>query len=215
MISAPSGVGKTTLVKSLPGRVSNIAFSVSCTTRSPRPGEVDGVDYHFVTREVFLAGIASGRFLEWAHVHDRHYGTDRQQVEGHLRAGRDVILDIDVQGARQVRSSYPLVLTVFIIPPSMEVLRSRLEQRGTESSEQVAARLAAAERELREAPWYDFVVVNDDLEEAVEDLAAIIRSARCHRLRQAQRLHRLLASMNLRNAGDAEEEHGLKPTIEA
>ncbi len=192
VISAPSGVGKTTLVRLLLQELPELRFSVSCTTRPPRPGETDGKDYHFLDRAAFLAGIQEGRFLEWAQVHGEYYGTDRLILEAWLEAGKDVLLDIDVQGARQVRCLFPLAHTLFILPPSWEVLEQRLQARGTEAQEQIAARLSAAHREVQEAPWYDFIVVNDLLETAVADLVAIIRAARCQRMVQGERLRALL-----------------------
>jgi guanylate kinase len=192
VISAPSGVGKTTLVQSVLRELPELRFSISCTTRPPRPGERDGKDYHFITREAFLEGIQAGRFLEWAKVHGAFYGTDKSKLDEWLAAGEDVLLDIDVQGARQVRCLYPLAHHIFILPPSLEILEQRLRTRDTESSEQIAARLAAARTELQDAPWYDFLVVNEVLEAAAADLSAIIRAARCRRTAQAHRLRALL-----------------------
>jgi guanylate kinase len=196
ILSAPSGVGKTTLVQSLVGRVPDLHFSISCTTRAPRPGEADGTDYCFIDAEAFLRGIRTDRFLEWAHVHGQYYGTERAQVEHALQAGKDVLLDIDVQGARQIRAAYPLAHTVFIIPPSLEILQQRLQLRGTESPEQISLRISNARRELQEAPWYDFVVINDAIHEALADLIAIIRAIRCHRLSRAGHLHALLTTLD-------------------
>jgi guanylate kinase len=192
VISAPSGVGKTTLVRLLLQELPEVRFSVSCTTRPPRPGETDGSDYHFMTREVFLAAVGAGHFLEWAQVHGEYYGTDRRKLAEWLTAGKDVLLDIDVQGARQVRCCSSLVQYIFVLPPSFGALEQRLRARGTEAAGQMAMRLNAAAREMQEAPWYDFIVVNDTLERAVADLAAIIRAARCRRLFQADRLKNIL-----------------------
>lgn len=192
VISAPSGVGKTTLIRSVRAERPELRFSVSCTTRPPRSEEIPGKDYHFLSREEFLEGIQRNRFLEWAQVHDQYYGTDGEQIQRWLRAGDDVLLDIDVQGACQIRCTYPHAFMIFILPPSLEVLRERLEKRGTESPEQIAGRLTAARRELREAPWYDYIIVNDVLEEAVADLNAVLRSCRCHRSFQARLLKSFL-----------------------
>lgn len=194
IVSAPSGVGKTTIIRSVLEQWPRLRFSVSCTTRSPRPGEVDGRDYHFLTEREFTDGIASGRFLEWAEVHGKYYGTDGHQVEDWLAEGLDVLLDIDVQGARQVRCSYPCAHTVFVVPPSMEVLEERLSQRGTESARQIAERSAEAHREMLQAPWYDYLVVNDVLEDAIADLNAILRAVHCHRSVQAGKLKPFLTS---------------------
>ena len=192
VVSAPSGVGKTTMVRAVHALHPDLRFSVSCTTRAARPREVPGEDYHFVSREEFVRGIQVGRFVEWAEVHGEYYGTDAGPLQGWLGEGRDVMLDIDVQGARQVRCSYPQAHTIFVIPPSLEVLRERLEKRGTESPEQVTKRLEAGRRELREAPWYDFIIVNDLLENAVSDFAGIIRACRCQRACQVHRLQPFL-----------------------
>jgi len=192
VVSAPSGVGKTTMVRAVHALHPDLRFSVSCTTRAARPREVPGEDYHFVSREEFVRGIQVGRFVEWAEVHGEYYGTDAGPLQGWLGEGRDVMLDIDVQGARQVRCSYPHAHTIFVIPPSMEVLRERLEKRGTESPEQVTKRLEAGRRELQEAPWYDFIIVNDLLENAVSDFAGIIRACRCQRACQVHRLQPFL-----------------------
>jgi guanylate kinase len=192
VISAPSGVGKTTLVRLLLRELPELRFSVSCTTRPPRPEEVDGREYHFMAREVFQAGIEAGRFLEWARVHGEYYGTDGLKVDDWLTAGKDVLLDIDVQGARQIRCVYPLAHCIFLLPPSFDALEQRLRARGTESPEHMALRLTAAGREMQEAPWYDFIVVNDVLEEAATELIAILRAAHCLRMAQAERLRAVL-----------------------
>jgi len=188
IVSAPSGVGKTTLIKRILPQCPGLQYSVSCTTRKPRPGEVSGIDYHFLTRDDFLRGIQEGRFLEWAEVHGELYGSHGALVETWLASGKDVLLDIDVQGAGKVLSSYPDAHTLFILPPSMETLRERLEKRGTETPERLLKRLEAASREIQEAPWYEFVIVNDDLEEAIRDFTAVIRACRCRRRPMAPRV---------------------------
>lgn len=195
VVSAPSGVGKTTLVRSILSRSPALRFSVSCTTRSPRPGETPSIDYHFLSTREFLDGIRSGRFLEWAEVHGNYYGTDGLQVEQWLADGEDVLLDIDVQGARQVRCTHPEARTIFILPPSLQILEDRLKGRGTERPEDVQRRLSAARGEILEAPWYQYIVVNDLLEDAIEDLMAILRSARCELTSAAPRLAALLKSV--------------------
>lgn len=188
VVSAPSGVGKTTLIRALCESWPELHYSVSCTTRAARAGEVPGKDYHFLSREDFLAGIEAGRFLEWAQVHGEYYGTDGRQVTDWLTAGDDVLLDIDVQGARQVRCAFPRAHTIFILPPSLEILRERLQNRGTETPEQLARRLAAARHEIQEAPWYEYLIVNDVLATAVADLNAVLRACRCQHRYQAPRL---------------------------
>lgn len=192
VISAPSGVGKTTLVRSLLQELTTLRFSVSSTTRPPRPEEIDGRDYHFITREAFQTGIEANRFLEWAQVHGEYYGTDRDKLDEWLTAGDDVLLDIDVQGARQVRRLFPLAHLIFILPPAWDVLAQRLRARGTETPQQLTARLNAAYTEVKEARGYDYLVINDVLQAAAADLAGIIRAVRCRQKVQARHLKALL-----------------------
>ena len=196
IVSAPSGVGKTTIIGRVIASSPNLKFSVSCTTRPIRSGEVDGKDYHFLSMEEFLRGINSGRFLEWAEVHGHLYGTDRRLVEKWLKAGDDVLLDIDVQGARLVHCAYPAAQTIFILPPSMHVIEERLHNRATETEEQLAIRVAGARRELLESPWYDYIIINDNLLEAVEDLKAILRAGRSNRATRAAGLKNFLMSLS-------------------
>jgi len=174
VLSAPSGSGKTTIARALLGRRNDVGYSVSCTTRSPRPNERDGVDYHFITREAFDESVARGEFAEWADVHGRRYGTLKSEVERVMAVGKHVMLDIDVQGARQVVERFPESLTIFVVPPSVEVLVARLVGRKTESEEALALRLKNARLELAEAERYQHVVVNDELERAVQRVSAII-----------------------------------------
>ncbi|MDY0039851.1 MAG: guanylate kinase [Desulforhabdus sp.] len=188
VVSAPSGVGKTTLINKISPNWPNLCFSVSATTRPPRAGEVHGKDYLFFSREEFIRGVREDRFLEWAHVHGEYYGTDSRQIEGWLTEGKDVLLDIDVQGARQIRCMLPWARTIFILPPSMDVLQERLRKRATETIEVLTKRLAAAQREIQEAIWYDFIIVNDDLQEAAADFNAILRACHCDRAAQTSKL---------------------------
>jgi guanylate kinase len=184
VLSAPSGCGKTTILQQVTAELPGLSFSVSHTTRSPRPGEVNGREYHFVSHEQFLAlreQQPSG-FLEWAEVHGNFYGTSRQEVAQRLRAGADVILDIDVQGAEQVRRQAEPV-TVFIAPPSLEELERRLRGRGTESEDNLRLRLAAAAQEILAADAYTYLIVNDQLEKAVQALKSVIIAERCRRRR--------------------------------
>jgi guanylate kinase len=192
IVSAPSGAGKTTLIRRIREKRPEIRFSVSCTTRSPRPDELAGRDYHFVTRREFQQGIEADRFLEWAEVHGHFYGTEARQIETGLAAGQDIILDIDVKGASQVRCSYPQAHTIFIVPPSLEVIDQRLRRRNTESEQQVEKRLAAARLELQLAPWFDFIVVNDVLEDALTDLISILSACHCLAPHRAAGLKALL-----------------------
>jgi len=184
VLSAPSGSGKSTILKAVMAELPGLVFSVSHTTRSPRPSEKDGLDYHFVNRDAFMSiqqQQPSG-FLEWAEVHGNLYGTSREEVERHLQAGRDVVLDIDVQGAKQVLKAVDPV-TVFITPPSLVELARRLRGRGTESEENLALRLDNAKKELSQRDRYDYLVVNDHLPDAVESLRAVIIAERCRRQR--------------------------------
>lgn len=172
-MSAPSGAGKTTLVREVLKRFPNLSYSVSHTTRPPRPGEVHGKDYFFVTRQAFKDLVDHGLMLEWAQVHGNDYGTSRAFVEQTLEKGMNLILDIDVQGARQIMASGLDPVSVFILPPSMEILRHRLESRGTDSRQVIDLRLKNAAREMRNKDIYDHVIVNDRLEKAVGDLCAV------------------------------------------
>jgi guanylate kinase len=174
VLSAPSGAGKTTIARLLLDRRDDVGYSVSCTTRSPRPGEVDGVDYHFLTRESFDAAVERGEFAEWAEVHGRMYGTLVREVKAVMDRGQHVMLDIDVQGARQVVQRFLDAVTIFVVPPSAEALVARLAGRNTETAEMLALRLQNAVRELEEARRYQHVVVNDNLEDAVARVGAII-----------------------------------------
>ena len=176
MITGPSGVGKGTLIRGLRERTPELELTVSATTRPPRPGERDGVDYHFLTPEQFESHVAAGDFLEHADYSGHRYGTLRTEVERRLATGTAVVLEIELQGARQVRQAMPESVAVFIAPPSMEALRTRLVGRGTDSPEQVQARLRTAEQELAAAGEFRQVVVNDRLEEAIESLVRIVSS---------------------------------------
>jgi guanylate kinase len=184
VLSAPSGCGKTTILRQVMAELPGLSFSVSHTTRQPRPGEENGREYHFVSPGQFLAlrDQQPSGFLEWAEVHGNFYGTSRQEVEQRLSAGADVILDIDVQGAAQVRSNAEPV-TVFIAPPSLEELERRLRGRGTESEDSLRRRLANAAQEMQEADAYTCLIVNDRLEEAVLALKSVIIAERCRRRR--------------------------------
>ena len=174
ILSAPSGGGKTTIAKTLLGRRQDLGYSVSCTTRAPRPTEVPGRDYYFISRAEFLAKREEGAFAESAVVHGNLYGTLRSEVERVLAAGTHVVMDIDVQGAVQFMRAFPHSVTIFILPPSAEVLLERLRARKTESAAQLAARLQSALQELQQVAEYEYIVVNDDLERAVASVESII-----------------------------------------
>ena len=175
VITGPSGVGKGTLIRTLLERVPELELSTSATTRRPRPGETQGVDYHFLSDEEFAERVDAGAFVEWAEYSGRRYGTLRSELEDRVRAGVPVVLEIEVQGARQVRETVPDAVQVFIAPPSIDALKLRLVGRGTDAPEQVQARLRTAEAELAAKDEFAHVVVNDRLEDAVEELVGIVR----------------------------------------
>lgn len=178
IIAAASGAGKTSLVKSLLASDAQIKLSVSHTTRQPRPGEENGVHYHFVQEDQFLKILEDGGFLESAHVHGARYGTSQAGVDEALFAGHDVILEIDWQGAAQVREIYPNAISIFILPPSIAALAERLNHRGQDSTEVIAGRVAAAREEMRHLVEFDYVTINDNFEVALQDLMAIVRTQR-------------------------------------
>jgi guanylate kinase len=176
IISGPSGAGKGTLVKALLRRVPDLWVSVSATTRTPRPGEKDGIDYFFLTPAEFDARVRAGEFLEWAEVHGSRYGTMRRPVERRMKQAIDVVLEIDPQGAAQVRKQIDRSRLIFVKAPTTEELERRIRYRGAETDEQIAARLRTAERELELEGTYDYVVINDDVSRATEELVAYIES---------------------------------------
>jgi guanylate kinase len=178
ILSAPSGAGKTTLRRALLSAVPEILFSVSYTTRRRREGERDGQDYVFVSAEEFRQGIAAGRWAEWAEVHGHYYGTSAEVLRQALADGTDVLLEIDVQGARQILARFPDSVTIFILPPSLETLRQRLAARGTESAESLALRMENARREMAQKDFYRHRIVNDDLASASRQLVAVVESYR-------------------------------------
>jgi guanylate kinase len=195
IVSAPSGAGKTSLVKALVGQDPEILVSVSHTTRRSRPGEEDGVHYHFVDTAAFEGMLARGAFLEHAQVFGNYYGTSREWVEARLAEGRDVLLEIDWQGARQVREALPAAVSVFILPPSRAALEERLRGRGQDDETVIARRMEEAVGELSHYGEYDYLVVNDDFQVALEDLRAIFRARRLRRGRQAEVLAGQLAEL--------------------
>ena len=186
VISGPSGAGKSTVVfKAIAGR-EDVCFSTSVTTRAPRPGEVDGREYFFIDRERFDEMVARDELLEHAEYVTNCYGTPRSYVEEKLASGMNVLLDIEIQGARQVHEKMPEAVMIFIIPPTLEELRRRLEGRGTDSAEAIEGRLARARQEYREADFYEYIIVNDDADHAARELSAIMMAEHC---RAADRQH--------------------------
>jgi guanylate kinase len=198
VLAAPSGGGKTSLVAALLEREPGIRLSVSYTTREPRPGEVDGVHYHFIDEPRFLALKDKGEFLEHAHVHGNWYATSATWLAAEVARGHDVLLEIDWQGAQQVRRLMPEAVHIFILPPSLALLRERLEKRGQDSPDVIRRRLEAAQEEMRHCADFDYVIMNQDFARAVDDLSAIVRAARLtaprQMVRHSQLLQRLLGN---------------------
>ncbi|NIP16824.1 MAG: guanylate kinase [Xanthomonadales bacterium] len=195
IVAAPSGGGKSSLVNALLERDPGLVLSISHTTRQPRPGENDGDWYHFTDRESFLRLVDEGAFLEHATVFDNHYGTHAGEVERQLEQGLDVILEIDWQGARQVRAARPETRSIFIVPPSLEVLRQRLSRRATDSDSTIERRMRDAQSEISHWHEFDFVVVNDDFDTALADLEAVFRSLRLAVAYQEKQHDSLLAEL--------------------
>ena len=195
IISAPSGAGKTSLVKELLKTGQQIMVSVSHTTRAMRPGEVDGVDYHFVTQDVFQQMVAESAFLEHAQVFDNFYGTSQQHVEDQLASGMDVILEIDWQGAEQVRKLMTDSQSIFVLPPSIGALKERLQNRGQDGDDIIQRRMQDAVNEMSHYAEFDFMVVNDDFTVALDDLKSIIRANRLTQLQQAKNIESLLSEL--------------------
>lgn len=194
VLSAPSGTGKSTLAKQLVKHVADLNFSVSYTTRKPRPGEVDGKDYFFVDDATFDAMVAEDGFVEWVQVYERRYGTGRAWIQEKLESGTDILLDIESQGARRVHQTIPDAVMVFLLPPSSGELSARLRGRGDESDEQVRIRLEYAQHELAQWDSYDYLVVNDTVDQAYRRLESIIIATRCRRERMGAMAKRILDS---------------------
>jgi guanylate kinase len=187
IVTAPSGAGKSSLVNAVLADDSGLALSISYTTRAPRPGETDGREYHFVDRPAFQKMLDAGEFLESAEVHGNFYATSQKQIAGERAAGRDVVLEIDWQGAEQVRRIFPGAIGVFILPPSLGELERRLRARGKDSDAAIRRRLAAAETEMSHAGEFDYVIINNEFEDARRDLAAVVRASRLTLERQSAR----------------------------
>lgn len=189
VLSGPSGTGKGTLCRELLAKVPGLVYSISATTRPPRQGEIDGVHYYFMQEAEFERKLAQDEFLEWARVYDNLYGTPRAQVEKQLNEGKNVILEIDIQGTRQIKEKYPDGVFIFILPPSFAELTARIVGRGTETQEAIQKRLQAAYQELQSLDLYDYLVVNDDVEQATEKLIAILTAENCRTKRRLEDLN--------------------------
>ena len=197
MVVAPSGAGKSTLVNALLEHDSSIKLSISYTTRAPRAGEQDGREYHFTSVEDFLARRQRGEFLESAEVHGNYYGTSRLQIEGQMQAGTDILLEIDWQGAHQVKKQFPDAVGIFILPPSIAALEERLQKRGQDEPQVITRRILAAGGEIAHAPEFEYVIINQEFATALSRLTAIVQAARCRFSRQAARHSSLFAQLGI------------------
>lgn len=195
IISAPSGAGKTSLVRALLRTDVELSLSISYTSRPPRPEEMDGRDYHFVSREVFEQMLERGEFLESAEVYGNYYGTSQKWINQAISSGRDILLEIDSQGAQQVRRIFPKAVGVFILPPSLAVLETRLHNRGQDSPEVIARRVAAAREEIGHVSEYDYVIINEELDKALGDFCCIVQAERMRMARQLVCYHDLVTQL--------------------
>jgi len=200
VVAAPSGAGKSSLVNALLAQDTQLALSVSCTTRAPRPGEEEGRHYRFVTEAEFIALRDGGALLEWAHVHGNYYGTPRDRVDAATQQGQDIVLEIDWQGARQVRECLPQAIGVFILPPSIAALQARLEQRGQDDVQVIARRLLVAGHEMAHAVEFEYVIINQEFSVALQELAQIVSAARLRYVNQAARHATLFTQLGIRPA---------------
>jgi len=200
MVVAPSGARKSTLVNALLAQEPAIQLSISTTTRAPRPGEEHGRQYYFTNAEDFVARAEQGEFLEWAEVHGNYYGTSRIAVEQQMRAGTDILLEIDWQGARQVRKQFPQAAGIFILPPSIDALEERLNKRGQDEAHVIARRLLAAGGEIAHAPEFEYAIINEDFATALSELRAIVTATRCRFAQQAARNASLFAQLGIHAA---------------
>jgi guanylate kinase len=195
IVAAPSGAGKSSLVAALLAQDRQVRLSVSYTTRAARASEVNGKDYHFVSKEVFLQMVEQGEFLESAQVYGNYYGTSQGWISDTIGAGQDVVLEIDWQGAEQVRRVFPLSVSIFILPPSLKALRERLESRGQDSAEVIKRRLAAAKDDIGHVAEFDYVIINNNFNDAVKDLLGIVRAQRLRLVRQLHAYRALIAEL--------------------
>lgn len=197
MVVAPSGAGKSSLVNALLAQEPNLHLSISYTTRPPRPGDVNGKHYHFISEADFLERKNKGEFLEWAEVHENYYGTSRILMNQYIQAGTDVLLEIDWQGAQQVRTQFPAAVGIFILPPSIEALEQRLKQRGQDSEQVIARRLLAASGEIAHVSEFEYVIINEEFEKALSELSAIIKATKCRFRQQSVRNSKLFAQLGV------------------
>ncbi|MES2296791.1 MAG: guanylate kinase [Pseudomonadota bacterium] len=197
VVAAPSGAGKSTLVNALLAQEPGIKLSISTTTRPPRPGEQDGREYHFTTADDFVARAGKGEFLEWAEVHGNYYGTSRLMVEGEMKTGTDILLEIDWQGARQVKKQFPQAAGIFILPPSIAALEERLHKRGQDKPHVITQRLLAAGGEIAHAPEFEYVIINEQFDVALSEMRAIVRATRSRFAQQAARNASLFAQLGI------------------
>ena len=197
IVAAPSGAGKSTLVNALLAQEPGIKLSISTTTRDPRPGETDGTQYHFTTAEDFVSRAGRGEFLEWAEVHGNYYGTSRLMVEKEMKEGTDILLEIDWQGARQVKKQFPQAAGIFILPPSIAALSERLHKRGQDEENVIERRLLAAGGEISHAPEFDYVIINEEFNVALSEMGAIVKATRSRFAQQAARNASLFAQLGI------------------
>ena len=197
IVAAPSGAGKSTLVNALLAQEPGIKLSISTTTRDPRPGETDGTQYHFTTAEDFVSRAGRGEFLEWAEVHGNYYGTSRLMVEKEMKEGTDILLEIDWQGARQVKKHFPQAAGIFILPPSIAALSERLHKRGQDEENVIERRLLAAGGEISHAPEFDYVIINEEFNVALSEMGAIVKATRSRFAQQAARNASLFAQLGI------------------
>ena len=197
IVAAPSGAGKSTLVNALLAQEPGIKLSISTTTRDPRPGETDGTQYHFTTAEDFVSRAGRGEFLEWAEVHGNYYGTSRLMVEKEMKEGTDILLEIDWQGARQVKKQFPQAAGIFILPPSIAALSERLHKQGQDEENVIERRLLAAGGEISHAPEFDYVIINEEFNVALSEMGAIVKATRSRFAQQAARNASLFAQLGI------------------
>lgn len=195
VISAPSGGGKSTIAAAVRQQVQGLGYSISHTTRPPRKGEQDGVDYHFVDKETFSRMVEKGAFLEWAKVYEDLYGTSLRGIRDLTASGSDILLDVDVQGGRNIKARFPESVLIFLIPPSLNVLEDRLRKRGTDEERIIRIRMNQAMDDIRNCVWYDYIVINDRLDQAIQETQSIILSLRCRAKRRLAQVKRLFEFM--------------------